>query len=62
VPAAVGEAAVTLELRAWTANADYWPTRWDLTERGKGALERAGAAGPVPRVVRVIGTNAEAAA
>jgi small conductance mechanosensitive channel len=62
VPAAIGDAAVTLELRAWTASADYWATRWDLTERGKGALEHAGAAGPVPRVVQVIGTHAEAAA
>jgi small conductance mechanosensitive channel len=61
VPLALGETAVTLELRAWTSIADFWPTRWDLTESGKAALEAAGVAGPVPRLVCVIGDIGPAA-
>jgi small conductance mechanosensitive channel len=60
VPLTLGETAVMLELRAWISIADFWPTRWDLTESGKAALEAAGVAGPVPRLVRVIGESVPA--
>ncbi len=62
VPLTLGESAVTLELRAWTVTADFWSTRWDLTERGKAALQAAGVRVPVPRLVRVTGGPAEAGA
>jgi small conductance mechanosensitive channel len=62
VPLSLGEAGVTLELRAWTGNADYWKTRWDLTERGRAALQRAGIATPAPRALRIISAPAETTA
>jgi small conductance mechanosensitive channel len=62
VPLLLGETAVTLELRAWTHNTDFWSTRWDLTETGKQALQAAGVGVPVPRLVRITGEGAGPAA
>ena len=46
---ALGDSAVVLRLRVWTANADYWPLFRALTERGKLALEAAGLSIPFPQ-------------
>lgn len=46
---AIGESAVTLSLRLWAANEDYWPLQRELTERGKRALEAAGLTLPFPQ-------------
>jgi len=45
----LGDSAVVLRLRVWTANADYWPLFRALTERGKLALEAAGLSIPFPQ-------------
>lgn len=45
----LGDSAVVLRLRVWAANADYWPLRRALTERGKAALEAAGLSIPFPQ-------------
>jgi small conductance mechanosensitive channel len=45
----LGDSAVVLRLRCWAANADYWPLRRALTERGKAALEAAGLSIPFPQ-------------
>jgi small conductance mechanosensitive channel len=45
----LGDSAVVLRLRVWTANADYWPLLRALTERGKLALEAAGLSIPFPQ-------------
>lgn len=45
----LGDSAVVLRLRVWAANADYWPLRRALTERGKTALEAAGLTIPFPQ-------------
>jgi len=54
VPLSLADSAVVLQLRAWSRTADFWATRWDLTEGGKKALEAAGLTIPFPqRVVHV---------
>jgi small conductance mechanosensitive channel len=60
IPVAVGDQSVILGLRAWTTNADFLATRWDLTETGKRALQDL-ASVPVPRIVRLVQDKAEAA-
>jgi small conductance mechanosensitive channel len=45
----LGDSAVVLALRVWTANGDYWPVRRDFLERGKLALEAAGLSIPFPQ-------------
>ena len=45
----LGDSAVVLRLRVWTANADYWPLLRALTERGKLELEAAGLSIPFPQ-------------
>jgi small conductance mechanosensitive channel len=45
----LGDSAVVLRLRVWTANADYWPLLRALTEHGKLALEAAGLSIPFPQ-------------
>jgi small conductance mechanosensitive channel len=56
VPLSLSDSAVVLQLRAWSNTADFWDTRWDLTEGGKKALEAAGLTIPFPqRVVHVVG-------
>lgn len=39
---ALGENAVNLVLRVWTATVDYWDVNWDLTARSKLAMDEAG--------------------
>jgi len=54
VPLSLADSAVVLQLRAWSKTADFWATRWDLTEGGKKTLEAAGLTIPFPqRVVHV---------
>jgi small conductance mechanosensitive channel len=45
----LGDSAVVLRLRLWTANDDYWPLLRTLTGRGKLALEAAGLSIPFPQ-------------
>ncbi len=45
----LGDNAVALDLRAWTNTSDFWPTRWDIVERGKVALEAGGLSIPYPQ-------------
>jgi small conductance mechanosensitive channel len=61
IPVAVGDQSVTLGLRAWTTNADYLATRWDLTEAAKRTLHEDVRGVPVPRIVRLVGEPAQPA-
>ena len=45
----LGDSAVILRLRLWTATANYWPLRRALFEAGKSALEAAGLSIPYPQ-------------
>ena len=45
----LGDSAVVLRLRVWSANADYWDVRRALTKNGKAALEAAGLSIPFPQ-------------
>ena len=45
----LGDNAVALDLRAWTNTSDFWPTRWDIVEHGKVALEAGGLTIPYPQ-------------
>lgn len=45
----LGDSAVVLRLRVWSANADYWDVRRALTKSGKAALEAAGLSIPFPQ-------------
>ena len=51
VPLSLADSAVVLQLRAWSNTADFWATRWDLTEGGKRAVEAAGLTIPFPQRV-----------
>lgn len=58
----LGDSAVELNLRVWTATSDYWPFKRALTEQGKLALEKAGLSIPFPqRDVHHYGVPAESA-
>lgn len=46
---ALGDSAVVLRLRVWSATADYWDVRRALTKSGKAALEAAGLTIPFPQ-------------
>jgi small conductance mechanosensitive channel len=55
VPLAIGDGAVTLQMRAWVAGADFGTVSWDLTHAGKKALDKAGISVPSPhRLVRLV--------
>jgi small conductance mechanosensitive channel len=54
VPVSFSDSVVVVQLRAWAANADFFATKWDLTEAGKRALDRAGIAVSSPRAVRLV--------
>jgi len=45
----LGDSAVTLRLRVWSINGDYWDVRRALTKNGKAALEAAGLSIPFPQ-------------
>ncbi|MGD9924967.1 MAG: mechanosensitive ion channel family protein [Pseudorhodoplanes sp.] len=45
----LGDSAVILILRVWTATSEYWNLRRDLTRRGKSELEAAGLSFPFPQ-------------
>ena len=45
----LGDSAVVLRLRVWSANADYWDVRRTLTKNSKTALEAAGLSIPFPQ-------------
>ena len=45
----LGDSAVVLRLRVWSANGDYWDVRRALTKSGKAALEAAGLSIPFPQ-------------
>jgi small conductance mechanosensitive channel len=51
VPLSLDDSAVVLQLRAWATTTRFWDTRWDLTEGGKKALEKAGITIPFPQQV-----------
>lgn len=51
VPLSLADSSVVLQLRAWSTTARFWDTRWDLTEGGKKALEKAGITIPFPQQV-----------
>ncbi|MDR0642902.1 MAG: mechanosensitive ion channel family protein, partial [Treponema sp.] len=45
----LGESSVTIVLRAWAANADYWNIYWDQTRNIKTKIEEAGLHIPFPQ-------------
>lgn len=45
----MADSAVNLQLRGWTANADFWQTQWDLNKRIKEEIEKAGLSIPFPQ-------------
>lgn len=45
----LGDSAVVLRLRCWTATTDFWPVFRALTEQGKAVLEKAGLSIPFPQ-------------
>lgn len=51
VPLQLADSSVNLEMRAWATTAEFWAVRWDLTVRGKKALEGAGVTIPFPQLV-----------
>lgn len=55
VVAALGESAITLSLRLWTSNADYWAVIFMFNEHVRERLHRAGVELP-QRPVRVLGS------
>ena len=46
---ALADSSVNLSLRIWVKREDYWPTRRDLTQKVKLALEKAGLTIPFPQ-------------
>ncbi|WP_028588650.1 mechanosensitive ion channel family protein [Desulfocurvus vexinensis] len=56
--AELADSSVNLVVRPWVRTADYWGTRFDLTEAIKAALDEAGISIPFPqREVHVITRN-----
>jgi small conductance mechanosensitive channel len=45
----LGDSAVVLRLRCWTANVNYWTVFRAFTENGKAGLEAAGLSIPFPQ-------------
>lgn len=45
----LADSSVNLVVRPWVISADYWPTRWALTENIKVALEAGGITIPYPQ-------------
>ncbi len=46
---ALGESAVSLNMRCWVGRGDYWAVRFDITQGAKVALETAGLTIPFPQ-------------
>lgn len=46
----LADSGVQLCVRCWAANADYWESRWRITEQIKYALDNAGIAIPYPQM------------
>lgn len=46
----LGDSSVNLVCRPWVATADYWPTRWKLTEDIKTEFDAAGVGIPYPQM------------
>ncbi|MEM7660862.1 MAG: mechanosensitive ion channel domain-containing protein [Pseudomonadota bacterium] len=49
----LGASSVDITVRAWTSTAEYWDVRFDLTKKGKEALDAAGLSIPYPHTVMV---------
>lgn len=49
----LGASSVDITVRAWTSTAEYWDVRFDLTKKGKEALDAAGITIPYPHTVMV---------
>ncbi|MFC6489408.1 mechanosensitive ion channel family protein [Nitratireductor sp. GCM10026969] len=45
----LGDSAVVVMLRYWTATTDFWPTRFDLTKAAKQAFDAKGISIPFPQ-------------
>lgn len=61
VVAALGDSAITLSLRLWVNNGDYWGVTFMLNEGVRDGLRQAGIGIPFPqRVVRMIGSESSA--
>lgn len=51
----LGESAITLSLRVWVKNADYWDVMFMFNEKARDALGKEGIGIPFPqRVVKVV--------
>lgn len=46
----LGNSSVDFNVRPWTKNEDYWPTRWDLLERIKDRLDEESIGIPFPQM------------
>lgn len=46
----LGESSVNLNVRCWTLQADFWTTKWELTEQIKYALDEADIRIPYPQM------------
>lgn len=63
VVASLGDNAVDLKLRCWTATGDYWPALFDLREKAKICLGDAGIDLPFPqRTIHYVGDDKPAVA
>lgn len=49
----LGASSVDITVRAWTGTLEYWDVRFDLTKKGKEALDAAGITIPYPHTVMV---------
>ncbi|MEL7453740.1 MAG: mechanosensitive ion channel domain-containing protein [Pseudomonadota bacterium] len=49
----LGASAIDITVRVWTLTSDYWDVRFDLTKKGKEALDAAGITIPYPHTVMV---------
>ena len=46
----LGDSGVALVLHCWVKGSDYWPAKWDLTEKAKLTLDENGIEIPFPQV------------
>jgi small conductance mechanosensitive channel len=46
---ALGDSAVTIQLRGWALTSEYWQTYWDLNKQVKESIEAAGLTIPFPQ-------------